>query len=70
MIGCLTCSAAIDVGDAWEFKDAPCLCTLLTSVVVAIVPSCLCAMYIGLYMLHGHPYNQLISFEIFCLCSF
>ena len=26
----------------------PCLCTLLTSVVAAIVPSCLCAFYLNL----------------------
>ena len=45
LLGCLTCSAATDVGMlAWEFEDAPCLCTLLNSVVAAIVPSCLRAL--------------------------
>ena len=36
---------------------------LLTSVVAAIVPLFVC--FVGLYA--GHPYIQLISFEIFLL---
>ena len=37
----------IGYNDQYAWKDvpsAPCLCTLLTSVVAAIVPSCLCAL--------------------------
>ena len=37
-----------------EFEDAPCLCTLFTSVVAAIVPVC----FVGLYA--GNPYILLI----------
>ena len=45
LLGCLTCSAATDVGMLGNSKmPLNCLCTLLTSVVAAIVPSCLCAL--------------------------
>ena len=43
---------------------------LLTSVVAAIVPSCLCALIVGLHPYIPtslHPYIHLISFEIFLL---
>ena len=36
--------AATDVGMLGNSKMPPCLCILLTSVVAAIVPSCLCAL--------------------------
>ena len=67
LLGCLTCSAAT-YRDAWEFEDvpsAPCLCTLLTMQCCCCYSSILFVCFVGLYA--GHPYIQLISFEIFLL---
>ena len=62
LLGCLTCSAATDVvrNSKMPLVCAPCLPVLLL-----LYSSFLFVCFVGLYA--GHPYIQLISFEIFLL---
>ena len=66
LLGCLTCSAATDVGMLGNSKmPLNCLCTLLTMQCCCCYSSFLFVCFVGLYA--GHPYIQLISLEIFLL---
>ena len=58
LLGCETCSAATDVGMLGKMCE--CVCTLLNSVVAAIVPSCLYALSACMLAIHLKSFYWLI----------